>query len=185
MLIVSSFIRINIDKKTSREKDKSERNYSPKEDSFYWYTVRVKIDDRRKQFQIVGAGSKVYYGTEVEFEKAVWQGVAKRQITIGPFITRNQANNSKGLYKKSKEKVDKVPKEPPPEIIYWFAVTFQQSERLKVYIFERTPASVQSGSTNNFVNALYEQLNFQQFSIGPFWDYESAEKAKALYHKNE
>ena len=89
------------------------------------------------------------------------------------------------LYKRSADKIDNIPAVQPPATIYWFAVTFKNSDRLKVYIFERTPSHVHTGTSDQFITALYEQLGFQQFSIGPFWDKKKAEAAKTMYLKNE
>ena len=153
--------------------------------TYFWYSVRIKINDRQNKYEIVGSGSKIKRGTLLEFEQAVWKGLSKRQIVIGPFQDTDEVVNSKMFYKRAESKVNYQPDGNPPSTIYWFAVKFYESERLRVYIFERTPASVQSGNPNQFISVLYEQLNFKQFSIGPFWDYTNAEHAKGLYLKNE
>ena len=153
--LLISFSFNKIKKEIYIKKVKTIQKISPQEENVFWYSVPL------------------------------WQGLAKRQIVIGPFVSQEQALNSRMLYKRSADKIDNIRSVQPPPTVYWFAVSFKNSERLRVYIFERTPANVQSGTTEQFVAALYEQLGFQKFSIGPFWDYERAEMAKALYRKNE
>ena len=159
---------------------------SPKVDSaeiVFWYRANVKIDRRTQQYKISGTGG-VSAGSKEEFEKEVWKGLSKRNIIIGPFQFKQEAQNSRALYKSKRDNVKTIPTTNPAQV-YWFAVTFRESDRLKVYVFEQTPASVRSGSTLNFTNGLYEQLAFKQFAVGPFWGYDQAESAKILYAKNQ
>ena len=182
--LLSSFSFFNSSEKVTIKRPKKVIKISPKNDKIvFWYSVRVKIEDRQKIYQIIGAGGSIKKGELEIFEKELWKSIAKRQILIGPFFTQQEALNSRLLYKREEKKITKRPN--ITEDIYWFAVKFHESERMKVYIFERTMASVQDGSVQQFIDALYVQLGFQQFSIGPFIDYQSAEDAKTLYRKNE
>jgi len=169
-----------------KRKGKIIEKFSPKVDSariVFWYRSNVKIDRRTQQYKISGTGG-VSAGTQDEFEKEIWKGLSKRNIIIGPFQFKEEAVNSRLLYKSKRDNVKKFPTTNPTKV-YWFAVTFRESDRLKVYVFEQTPASVRNGSTLNFTNGLYEQLAFKQFAVGPFWGYEQAESAKILYSKNQ
>lgn len=154
-------------------------------DEVYWFTISVKIDERTTQYKIMGSASKLTKGPVDEFEKDVWYGISRRQIIVGPFQTQNEALNARMLYKKSADKINSIPSEDNPSTVYWFFVTFHQLDRLGSYVFERMPAAVASGSTTDFVDALYEGITFQTLAIGPFWDQPNAENAKALYRENE
>jgi hypothetical protein len=155
------------------------------EGDVYWFTVSVKLDDRTDQYKIMGAASKLSKGLVSEFEKDVWYGISRRQIIVGPFQTQNEGLNARMLYKKDEDKINNIPSEDNPEQVYWFFVTFVQLERLGSYVFERMPAAVASGSTTEFVDALYEGITFKTLAIGPFWDQPNAENAKSLYRENE
>jgi len=155
------------------------------EDELYWFTVSVRIDDKTSQYKITGSASKLVKGNQAAFEKDVWYGIARRQIIIGPFAQQNEALNAKMLYKKDADQINAIPSEDNPSEVYWFFVTFIQLDRLGAYIFQRMPAGVASGNTTDFVDALYENITFKNLAVGPFWDYNLAEKSKALYRKNE
>ncbi|MEE3448124.1 MAG: hypothetical protein VZQ51_05900 [Bacteroidales bacterium] len=151
----------------------------------YWFYIRMKIDSKRKEIEILGGGTKVMMGSLKSFSKAVWWGIAHRQVTIGPFYSEVEAINAKIYYKKSKEKINELPQPTAPSTMHWFQCAFTELRRMGSYEFTRSPAAVSSGSANEFADALFEGLSFQRLSIGPFWDYTQAEEAKAIYRLNE
>jgi len=154
-------------------------------EEIFWYFVRVNIEGKTKGYSIIGSGSKIMSGTKKQFSKAIWWGIARRQIAIGPFYSQVEANNSKILYQRSKDKINQLPSGEPPEQIYWFALSFKQLERLGAYQFDRNPAAVASGSSQEFIDFLYDGIAFERLAIGPFWDYVRAEESKAIYRENE
>ncbi len=183
LLIFSSGKSIN---NLANRKGKVTEELSPKADSaeiVFWYRTNVRIDRRTQQYKISGAGG-VAAGSRDEFEKELWKGLSKRNIVVGPFQYKKAAVNSRKLYKSKRKKIKEIPSDNPTEV-FWFAVKFRESDRLKVYVFERNPASLARGSTTNFADGLYELLAFKQFAVGPFWSYKQAEKAKILYAKNQ
>jgi len=155
------------------------------EEIVYWYFLRIRVDERTKKYEILGSGNQIMSGTKQDFNKQVWWGVARRQIAIGPFFSQTEALNSRLYYKKSKDKVVETVVGEVPEQIHWFQMTVIQLKRIGAYQFSRSPAAVTSGSTSQFIDALYEGISFQMLSIGPFWDYTRAEEAKAIYRQNE
>jgi len=155
------------------------------DEEIFWFTVSIKLDERTDQYKLMGSGSKLTKGTVAAFEKEVWYGISRRQIVVGPFQTQGEALNSRMLYKKDEEKVNYIPSEDNPEEVFWFFVTFKQLDRLGAYVFERMPAAVSSGTTTEFVDALYEGLTFKNMAVGPFWDKPNAENSKSLYRENE
>ncbi len=152
---------------------------------YYWFYLKIRIDDRTNTFKVSGTSGGLDYGYQLDFEKALWNNLSKRQIAIGPFQTKEEALNAKRLYKMSEDKIHELPEGEVPDRINWFAITFEQSPRLKIYIIRRAPGAVQTGTEDFFVSTFYEQLGVRLLSIGPFYDYEHAEMAKRLYRMNE
>lgn len=155
------------------------------EPDVYWYSIRMRIDTKSKCIEITGTGSKITMGTKKGFDKAVWKGIARRQVIIGPFMSEAEALNSKIYYKKSKDKINELPQATAPSQMCWFEVSFKELRRMNSYEYTHSPAAVSTGSASEFTDALYEGMSFLRLSIGPFWDYEQAEQAKAIYRKNE
>ncbi len=167
--------------------DVPENSFGPgdPEPNVYWYYIRIRIDSKKKDFEIVGTGTKLMMGTVRSFSKAVWWGISRRQVAIGPFYSEAEANCSKQYYRKSKDKVVEMPFADAPRNMAWFEVSFRELKRMGTYEFVRSPAAVTSGSTSQFVDALYEGMSFSRLSVGPFWDYTRAEEAKSIYRQNE
>ena len=72
----------------------------------YWFSIGIRLDAKKRDIEILSGASKIMSGTKKVFEKAVWKGVGRRQIVIGPFPCKQQAENATIFYKKTKEKVD-------------------------------------------------------------------------------
>lgn len=151
----------------------------------YWFYLRVKADRRKKAYSIVGTGSRVISGTMKEFEKAVWWGTTRGQLAIGPFLKHKEATDARLLYRRSRKKIKKRYSIEDRDEVYWFLITFSKRKRSNSYQLEPMPARVYSGSIKEFLDALYEGLDFERVTIGPFWDYMNAKDAKDLYGKNE
>ena len=151
----------------------------------YWFYIRMRIDSKRKEIEIMGGGGKIVSGSIKSFSKAVWWGIAHRQVTVGPFYSETEALNAKIYYKKSKDKINELPQPTAPSTMHWFQCAFTELRRLGSYEYTRSPAAITSGGSNEFADALFEGLSFQRLSIGPFWDYQQAEEAKAIYRLNE
>ena len=134
---------------------------------------------------ISGGGTKITMGTIKGFDKAVWKGIARRQVAIGPFHSEAEALNAKIYYKKSKDKINELPQATAPSNMSWFEVSFKELKRLNSYEYTHSPAAVTDGTSAEFTDALFEALSFQRLSIGPFWDHTQAEEAKKIYRKNE
>ncbi len=163
--------------------------HNPGEDDpdVYWFFIRIRIDEKKKVFEITGSGTKLVMGSKKAFSKAVWWGIARRQVAIGPFQSEAEANNARIYYKKAKDKVVGIPSSDAPESMYWFAVSLKELKRIGTYEFSRSPAAVSSGNANQFTDALYETMDaqYKMLQIGPFWEYTQAETAKNIYRENE
>ncbi len=161
-----------------------------KDDAYFWFYVRVKVRTRDQIYKIISVGSYVKQGNLKQFNKAVWRGLSQRRIIIGPFITLEDAKKSQQLYKiimraRSRDYLlrAKLPTYDHP--VYWFALKFMESPRLRIFIVEHSPARVESGDARAFINALFETLTYQQIIIGPFEDYQRTEEIKRIYRRNE
>jgi len=172
---------------------KAQRNEADKASTFrpgddevvYWFYLKIRIEDRTNSFIVSGTSAGLDFGKILDFEKSLWDGLSKRQIAIGPFYDKNEAMNAKRLYKPDKNKVKEMPEGEIPATVHWFAITFEQSPRLRIYVIKRNPAQVQSGTENRFIDVYFEQLPNKLLSIGPFYDYNQAEEAKRMYRMNE
>lgn len=163
----------------------------------YWFSIGIRMDSKKRDIEITSGASKIMSGTKKTFEKAVWKGVAKKQVVIGPFPCKQQAENATIYYKKSREKVTGMPGGPSPRELYWFQVSFNELKRIGAYEYTNSPARVSSGSYEQFKDALFEGISFKLLSVGPFANYEDeklgiavdgnvwAEKAKSIYRQNE
>ena len=151
----------------------------------FWYFIRIRIDGKKREIEITGGGGKISSGTKKAFSKAVWWGIAHRQMAVGPFYSEAEALNSKIYYKKNRDKINELPQATAPSTMHWFEVQLTELKRLNSFEFTHSPAAVSSGSAETFTDALYEGLTFQRLSIGPFWDYTQAEEAKTIYRLNE
>ncbi|MBO7441328.1 MAG: hypothetical protein J6T96_08870 [Bacteroidales bacterium] len=151
----------------------------------FWYFIRIRLDGKKREIEITGGGGKISSGTKKAFSKAVWWGIAHRQMAIGPFYSEAEALNSKIYYKKNRDKINELPQATAPSTMHWFEVQLTELKRLNSFEFTHSPAAVSSGSAETFTDALYEGLTFQRLSIGPFWDYTQAEEAKTIYRLNE
>ncbi len=167
---------------TSQPADVSDKEPEP---DVYWFFIRMRIDPKGKDLEITSGGTKITMGTKKGFNKAVWWGIAHRQVAIGPFYSEAEALNAKIYYKKSKDKINELPQATAPSTMSWFEVSFKELKRLRSYEYTHSPAAVSDGSSAEFTDALYEGLSFQRLSIGPFWDHTQAEEAKKIYRMNE
>ncbi len=151
---------------------------------YYWFSVRAKIDDAENRY-ILSSTGRISYGTKEKFDKELWTALRRRMLLVGPFPSKDQAIMAQSLYKEKPEKVRLKLDTNVTSTVYWFNVHFLQSPRLRIYVINRVPASVASGSLDGFRNAFYVQLQNQLLPIGPFYMKEIAEESKRIYRQNE
>ncbi len=191
-LVISGFAQMSMHRKVPGDFSTKLSTYNTKGDdqAYFWFYVRVKVRTHDNIYKIIAVGSRINSGKLKKFDKAVWRGLAQRKIVIGPFVTKEDAQKAQQLYRiisRAKTR-DDLRKAKLPEYnheLYWFAIKFVESPRLRIFIIEHSPARVESGNALNFLNALYETLTYQQILIGPFEDYERTEEIKRIYRRNE
>ncbi len=188
---IASFLLFKKQNKQTLALAAVEYNKPPKDENiYYWFDVRVKVQTRDNIYRIISVGSRVYSGTIKKFDKAVWKGLSKRRIVIGPFVSQEDAQKAQKLYRvlmraKTRDDLKKAKIPTYDHEVYWFALKFKESKRLRIFIIEHNPARVESGNARDFLNALFETLTYQQISIGPFEDYQRTEDIKRIYRRNE
>lgn len=148
----------------------------------YWFYVSIKIDSKRQEIEFLGGETKVVNGSLKSFFKAVKQGLVLHQVAIGPFHTEREANYAKSYYKKSKNEISGLSQSAAPDTLNWFQCAFIEKHPGN-YKIVRSPAAVFSGSDNEFAKDLFEGIQYQRVTIGPFRDYMHAEEAKRIYRK--
>lgn len=161
--------------------------YNPHQEvaEVHWFYIRVRPNIKKKAYTLVGTASRVESGKEEEFERALWWGMTRGQMAIGPFWDVREAKDARLLYRKSRKRVVTTRSRRNTKEVHWFLVTFKQRKRSNAYKLQRMPARLASGSVDEFLDALYESMTFERLTVGPFWDYNEAENAKTLYRKNE
>ncbi len=162
----------------------------PDNNTYYWFDVRVRTNSKDHRYRIIGASNGVMSGSIKKFQKYLWRNLANRRIAIGPFLFPQDAQKALVIYKAFSriKTVDDLHKLKVPDFgheVYWFALKFTESQRLKYYVFEHNPARVESGTARQFVDALFQTLNYQQIAIGPFEAYDRTEEVKRMYRQNE
>ncbi len=162
----------------------------PDLNTYYWIELRIKIDTKNNRYSIIGASNKIYDGYIKDFEKALWKGLSKKKIIVGPFIDMPQARLSRTIYQlmarvKKPEDINKIKWPEWPNEIYYFNIEFEVSHRLRIFMLKHTAAAVESGSVKSFVNAMFVGLQYKKIAIGPFEEHNRAEEVKRLYRQNE
>jgi len=153
-------------------------------DEVHWFYVRVRLDRARNIFHIVGSATQIHAGTRSNFDKELWHGITRGQLAIGPFWDMDEARDARKLFKHLKRNV-KINEARSDKEMHWFAVTFTVRLRSHAYRLERTPNRIESGTQEEFVDLLFENMTFRKLTVGPFWDYNEAEEAKDYYKQNE
>ncbi|MCQ2252894.1 MAG: hypothetical protein MJZ61_05535 [Bacteroidales bacterium] len=135
------------------------------EPDVYWYFIKIKLDSKKRDIEIGAGAPKIKVGSKRQFSKDVWKGIQNRQLCIGPFFSEAEALNSRIYYKKTRDKINELPQATAPSTMYWFDVQLQELKRLNSYEFVSSPMQVNSGSANEFVDNLYEQISVRRVSI--------------------
>ena len=151
---------------------------------YHWFFIRIRIDERKKKYFIVGNASRVVQGTIDEFRQKLWWGITHKQLAIGPFMSAEEADVARLYYKNNRERIPKDIDAPKTEV-HWFLLTVKELKRANAYKLERMPARTASGTIEDFIDALYEGMTFEHLVVGAFWNYDQAEYAKSIYRENE
>jgi hypothetical protein len=164
-------------------------NYGDDSRRVFWFDVGLnKIKDKETQiplYQIVRQGTKIHYGTALEYDRYLWNGLSNgSKIAIGPFDTQKQAEFAVKLYDiKQAENDSEISNNNGS--YFWYLVTIKKTQRLKSYNFERIPAQVNSGNAINFLDLMKVSLSMDKLVIGPFASAPEAENSKRVFRLEE
>jgi len=112
---------------TFNEKGNETQNIIPKEQEiqskkairYYWFFIRIRIDERKKKYFIVGNASRVVVGTIDDFRQKLWWGITHKQLAIGPFMSSEEAEVARLYYKNNRARIPKDIDAPKTEV-HWF-----------------------------------------------------------------
>jgi len=167
-------------------------NQLPGKDSvFYWFNIKLgkSIDRKTKTSKLMVKKLKPeiesgYYQNFVESHRL---GLKKGTAVIGPFEDKIQAQKAINYYSASK-KHQKVENDSASKIesdsgFYYYLTRPVIGKLFKPLSFQRIPARISTGSQSEYLAMLEEGLSFQFLAIGPFMDYNLAEKSKFIFRK--
>jgi len=167
-------------------------SYKPQEDTYYWFSMQLgKTLDKEtgtNRIFVKNIGNEIGSGSYDQFIKEHRLGMKAGKVVLGPFSEISQAEKSRLLYKYAGSNMDVPAKElisKEDDSLYNFFYTKPFSEDFMQEVnFERIPSRVTNGTKDEFMGLLNEGLYFERLAIGPFGNYELAEKAKFAFMKN-
>jgi hypothetical protein len=152
--------------------------------TYYWFYIKASSSHSRttgiSRLSIKSISNDIRSGTIEEFATAHERGIKSEKVVIGPFTQRYQAEQAQLLYRyaaKGSSGPSKTNTKEQKEPIYSFFFIkpiFMQGEGT----FQRIPARVTNGTEQEYMDMLKEGLNFEKLAVGPFINYEAAEKSK-------
>lgn len=161
------------------------------ETTYYWFYIKIdKAFDKEtgtNRIIIKNIGSEIESGTFSEFLSSHQNGLKSGKIVIGPFGEKGQSQNAQsyyrnsGKYNGSSEDATGFGEDDTYTFFYMKPVGDNLSQGI---IFERIPSRVTTGNIEDFMSLLIEGLSFDKLAIGPFDNYELAERSKFAYVKN-
>lgn len=157
---------------------------SPEAIKYYWFFIRIRIDERLKKIHVLGTASRVTAGTLETYRRKLWWGIAHMQLAVGPFMSEEEAANARLHYRSSRTRIMKAETAPEHEV-HWFLLSVKELKRARAYKLMPMPARTASGTMDEFIDALYEGMAFEHLAIGPFYSYDQAELSKYIYRENE
>lgn len=152
--------------------------------TYYWFYVKVSKYHNKKtgisRISIKTISSDVRSGTIDQFASAHQKALKSNKIVIGPFLQDYQAKQAQILYryaargsKAPSSSSGKEQDEPIYSFFYVKPLFLPEGGTL-----QHIPARVTTGTESDYMDMLLEGLNFEKLAIGPFSEYEAAEKSK-------
>jgi len=167
------------------------RNTDSIEKKYYWFYIKIdKTFDSETDFHrinIRSIGNEIESGTFNEFISSHQNGLKMGKIAIGPFSEKEKCQDARsyyqnsGRYTGSSSDAAGFGEDDTYTFFYMKPIGDNLAESI---LFERIPSRVTSGNIEDFRYLLAEGLSFDKLAIGPFDNYELAEKAKFAFVKN-
>lgn len=157
---------------------------------YYWFSINIdKTVDRgsgtdKLYIRNIGNIENGPFGKFIEYHK---QGLKTGDIAIGPFAEQSHALKSQLMYKyagrESLPEKEFSEKDDRNDYAFFFIKPVAEDFTREIS-FEQIPCAVSIGAYADFMAVLNEGAYFKQLAVGPFYNYESAEKSKFVYLKN-
>jgi len=159
---------------------------------YYWFYLKLDevIDNEYKISRMIikKVDKKIESGSFQNFVSNHKAGLKSGKIYIGPFGSKSQAQNAKDEYDKIQSQTiysDLQQSKTNMDSAYYYYLARPVIEKWFGKVeFRRIPAKVSQGSMNEFKLALGDGLSSHLLTIGPFPDFEIAEKSKFIFRKN-
>jgi len=68
-------------------------------DEYYWFFVKFYYLPRKKTIKLERTAARVASGNLRDFRTVLWEGIFFKQLAIGPFISQEEAEEAKRLYR--------------------------------------------------------------------------------------
>jgi len=155
---------------------------------YYWFYVQLgKSLDKEtntNRISIKRVGNEIESGSFNEFLKRHKEGLISGKIYIGPFSEMAQSQDAQKYYRNPGKSGGTENTFGFDDTYSYFYLKPIAEDLSRNVFFEQIPSRITSGSLEDFMSMLDEGLNFERLAIGPFNDYELAEKSKFVYRKN-
>lgn len=68
-------------------------------DEYYWFFIKFTYSQRKKTIYLERTAARVASGNLADFRTVLWEGLSFKQLTVGPFISQEEAEEAKRLYR--------------------------------------------------------------------------------------
>lgn len=157
---------------------------------YYWFNISISKTVSRstgvEEFNIRNIDNSIKSGSFENFILAHKSGLHSGDIAIGPFAEESHASRSQLLYRYAGKTIPERElngDDATTEYTFFFIKPVAEDYTQDIS-FQKIPCRVTTGSLEDFMGMLDEGLGFEKIAIGPFYNYESAEKSKYVYLKN-
>ncbi len=66
---------------------------------YYWFFVKFSYSQRKRTFFLERTAARVASGNLGDFRTVLWEGLSFKQLAVGPFISQEEAEEAKRLYR--------------------------------------------------------------------------------------
>jgi len=166
----------------------TDNNVPYKTTVFYWFSIKfTKTTDKNTgtdQIFLKYTDNNIETGSFDQFISSHQQGLKDGKVVIGPFSDPGVAQTSQTIYKKSGRIGNSGSGDNNANYSFFYVKPLEADSNMEVK-FERIPSRITTGTINDFGAMFSEGLGFDKLAIGPFSEYESAEKSKFTFRKND
>jgi hypothetical protein len=168
------------------------KGINPPESIYYWFYIKLgKITDKEtgiSRMVLKRIGSQIESGTYDDFIKTHKLNLKLGKILLGPFPDKKQAQNAFMNYQfiaTAMQDAENKTKTSKSDTLYSYYFTRPVIGKwIKSVKFQHIPSRVATGTEKEFMDLMKEGLYYEKLAIGPFFDFDLAEKSKFIFRKN-